>query len=185
MLGHDFNSWGVETRRGSSPPLRRTAPFHVHVHQWAAHPGPRRAVAATALSVASARPASQQSGRGESGWCLDMTSTHAAWRHVRVRFLLPGGLQHSMYTCANGLLTLDPAVPLRPQLCPWPPPGQQASGAAGVCKCTQRQPHQDDVMQPPTTPTTGKSKGRSGTPSELQGPLLSIMSHYPTTADSA
>ena len=23
MLGHDFNSWGVETRRGSIPPLRR------------------------------------------------------------------------------------------------------------------------------------------------------------------
>ena len=54
-----------------------------------------------------------------------------------------------------------------------------------VCKCTQIQPHQDDVMQPPTTPTTGKSKGRSSTPSELQGPLLSILAHYPTTADSA
>ena len=25
MLGHDFNSWGVETRRGSIPPLRRLA----------------------------------------------------------------------------------------------------------------------------------------------------------------
>ena len=41
MLGPDFNSWGVETRRGSISPLRRTAPFHVHVRQWAAHPGPR------------------------------------------------------------------------------------------------------------------------------------------------
>ena len=29
------------------------------------------------------------------------------------------------------------------------------------------------------------TKGRSGTPSELQGWLLSILAHYPTTADSA
>ena len=29
-------------------------------------------------------------GRGESGWCLDVTSTHGAWRHAGVRFLLPG-----------------------------------------------------------------------------------------------
>ena len=30
------------------------------------------------------------SGRGESGWCSDMTSTHGAWRHAGVRFLLSG-----------------------------------------------------------------------------------------------
>jgi hypothetical protein len=24
------------------------------------------------------------------GWCSDVTSTHGAWRHARVRFLLPG-----------------------------------------------------------------------------------------------
>ena len=29
--------------------------------------------------------------RGESGWCSDMTSTHGAWRHAEVQFLLPGG----------------------------------------------------------------------------------------------
>ena len=29
-------------------------------------------------------------GRGESGWCSDMTSTHGAWRHAGVRFLLFG-----------------------------------------------------------------------------------------------
>jgi hypothetical protein len=29
-------------------------------------------------------------GREESGWCSDVTSTHGAWRHARVRFLLPG-----------------------------------------------------------------------------------------------
>ena len=28
--------------------------------------------------------------RGESGWCSDMTSTHGAWRHAGVRFLLSG-----------------------------------------------------------------------------------------------
>ena len=28
--------------------------------------------------------------RGESGWCLDVTSTLGAWRHAGVRFLLPG-----------------------------------------------------------------------------------------------
>ena len=30
--------------------------------------------------------------RGESGWCLDMTSNHGAWRHAGVRFLLSGAL---------------------------------------------------------------------------------------------
>ena len=29
-------------------------------------------------------------GRGESGWCSDMTSTHGVWRHTGVRFLLSG-----------------------------------------------------------------------------------------------
>ena len=33
-------------------------------------------------------------GRGESGWCSDVTSTHGAWKHVGVRFLLPGVLGH-------------------------------------------------------------------------------------------
>ncbi len=28
--------------------------------------------------------------RGESGWCSDVTSTHGAWRHAGVRFLLSG-----------------------------------------------------------------------------------------------
>ena len=29
-------------------------------------------------------------GRGESGWCSDVTSTHGAWRHAGVRFLFSG-----------------------------------------------------------------------------------------------
>ena len=29
-------------------------------------------------------------GRGESGWCSDVTSTHGAWEHAGVRFLLSG-----------------------------------------------------------------------------------------------
>ena len=37
-------------------------------------------------------------GQGESGWCSDMTSTHGAWRHAGVRFLLPGA--HSMNHCS-------------------------------------------------------------------------------------
>jgi hypothetical protein len=28
--------------------------------------------------------------RGESGWCSDVTSTHGAWEHAGVRFLLSG-----------------------------------------------------------------------------------------------
>ena len=28
--------------------------------------------------------------QGESGWCSGVTSTHGAWRHAGVRFLLPG-----------------------------------------------------------------------------------------------
>ena len=28
--------------------------------------------------------------RSESGWCSDVTSTHGAWRHAGVRFLLSG-----------------------------------------------------------------------------------------------
>ena len=35
-------------------------------------------------------PRGKQSGRGASGWCSDMTSTHEAWRHAGVRFLLSG-----------------------------------------------------------------------------------------------
>ena len=31
-------------------------------------------------------------GRGGSGWCSDVTSTHGAWRHAGVRFLFPGVL---------------------------------------------------------------------------------------------
>jgi hypothetical protein len=56
-------------------------------------------------------------GRGESGWCSDVTSTHGAWRHAGVRFLLPGvsfvssvgthtsgeeeGLRDGQYSLAN------------------------------------------------------------------------------------
>ena len=32
-----------------------------------------------------------QKCRGDSGWCLDVTSTHGAWRQAGVRFLLRGG----------------------------------------------------------------------------------------------
>ena len=38
-------------------------------------------------------------GRGESGWCSDVTSTHGAWRHAEVRFLLPGVCQPGESLC--------------------------------------------------------------------------------------
>ena len=39
--------------------------------------------------------AKTQMGRGESGWCSDMTSTHGVWRHTGVRFLLLGDFKTS------------------------------------------------------------------------------------------
>ena len=33
----------------------------------------------------------------ESGWCLDMTSTHGTWRHAEIQFLLPGVRQRSCF----------------------------------------------------------------------------------------
>ena len=48
-------------------------------------------------------------GRGESGWCLDMTSTHGAWRHAGVQFLLLGVL--ASFLESHGLLPSPP----RPQ----------------------------------------------------------------------
>ena len=33
-----------------------------------------------------------QKCRGDSGWCLDVTSTHGAWRQAGVRFLLRGDI---------------------------------------------------------------------------------------------
>ena len=38
-----------------------------------------------------ASDARRSAGRGESGWCSDMISTHGVWRHTGVRFLLSGG----------------------------------------------------------------------------------------------
>jgi hypothetical protein len=35
--------------------------------------------------------------RGASGWCLDVTSGHGAWRHAEGRFLLPGDRSSGMY----------------------------------------------------------------------------------------
>ena len=54
-----------------------------------------------------AEPVSQ-SGRGESGRCSDMTSTHGAWRHAGVRFLLSGGC-----SCRGKVLSSLLLVPLR------------------------------------------------------------------------
>ena len=57
MLGHDFNSWGVETHRGSIPPLRRRVLR-------------RSCTVDEAVRQACIRPGNP----GESGWWADMTS---------------------------------------------------------------------------------------------------------------
>ena len=45
----------------------------------------------------------KSSGRGESGWCSDVTSTHGAWRHAGVRFLLLGDFKPSLQHHLLGL----------------------------------------------------------------------------------
>ena len=118
VLGHDFNSWGVETRRGSIPPLRRPAACHAGVSWWIACPGSRCTTAPAALRPACTcghglvggrhhhhwnMPTATltfQCGRGESGWCSDMTSTHGVWRHTGVQFLLSGAFL--MLACVFG-----------------------------------------------------------------------------------
>ena len=42
--------------------------------------------------------------RGELGWCLDMISTHGAWRHAEVQFLLPGAWQSKSYLGEMGCI---------------------------------------------------------------------------------
>ena len=42
------------------------------------------------LQLCRFRAASTPESRGESGWCSDVTSTHGAWEHAGVRFLLSG-----------------------------------------------------------------------------------------------
>ena len=53
----------------------------VHLHRLGHHRAqpPAHTQSHTALDGQSA-----QQGRGESGWCSDMTSTHGAWRHAGV-----------------------------------------------------------------------------------------------------
>ena len=57
MVGHDFNSWGVETHRGSIPPFRRRVPR-------------RSCTVDEAVRQACIRPGNP----GESGWWAVMTS---------------------------------------------------------------------------------------------------------------
>ena len=39
--------------------------------------------------------------RSESGWCSDVTSTHGAWRHAGVRFLLSGVSKMRLITLSS------------------------------------------------------------------------------------
>ena len=74
--------------------------------------------------------------RGESGWCLDMTSTHGAWRHAEVQFLLPG----ACLSCLQDLWrtnTLAVFCLLGPNtiLCH---PGHSSVGRASDCRLLQQ-----------------------------------------------
>ena len=51
--------------------------------------GPRKNDEARLVSTQTASSISFLSGRGASGWCSDVTSSHGAWRHAGIRFLLP------------------------------------------------------------------------------------------------
>ena len=49
--------------------------------------------------------------RSESGWCSDVTSTHGAWRHAGVRFLLSGVFRRAPSRFQIfALATLSPAI---------------------------------------------------------------------------
>ena len=54
------------------------------------------------------------SSRGESGWCLDWTSTPGAWRHAGAQFPLPGALFALARACVFlSLLHILSAMPSR------------------------------------------------------------------------
>ena len=88
MLGYDFNSWGVETRSGEIPPLRRCVACRVSVFGWCVYSATFvRAGGATATGrsekhrrtlahICAETPrggVTVQECQGESGWCSDMT----------------------------------------------------------------------------------------------------------------
>ena len=61
--------------------------------------------------------------RGESGWCSDVTSTHGAWRHAGVRFLLRRVVHlcclgtHALCCATHALCCASEASTSAPQLC--------------------------------------------------------------------
>ena len=77
-------------------------------------------------------PSGKQRGRGESGWCSDMTSTHGAWRHAGVRFLLSG-------ECICFDTTLWPALGL---------PSMAPMAGCGPPRTRPARPHADDAAGP-------------------------------------
>ena len=52
--------------------------------------------------------------RSESGWCSDVTSTHGAWRHAGVRFLLSGVFCARLITSTSHRLFLFQSSPAAP-----------------------------------------------------------------------
>ena len=189
MLGHDL--WGVETRRGSIPPLRRmhlrgphpeargglaklgtrggcgppqTRPVCPHAED-AAGPGTSRSgwwsrrhatpfspalLAGSGPCGGAAEACQEGSGfrcRGESGWCRDMTSTHGAWRHAGVRFLLSG-------ECICFDTTLWPALGL---------PSMAPMAGRGPPRTRPARPHADDAAGPVVSGTPCAKEARPPT----------------------
>ena len=121
MLGHDFNSWGVETRMGfdsSSPASRGLRCARVWMDA-------RRVVHCVAAALLARHalsghrslhgPTRCWHGAGAQHVSRHARSSlaeklHGAWRHAGVRFLLSGELRRAMRTCLDGR---PPSSPLR------------------------------------------------------------------------
>ena len=96
-----------------APPTTSTREWYARLWRtvWApsyrhAELGPRKEDEVRLVSTQTASSMSFLSGRGESGWCSDVTSAHGAWRHAGIRFLLPGVSAPNL-----SYLPRSPAVP--------------------------------------------------------------------------
>ena len=138
MLGHDFNSWG---KRGQCF-TGRVLPCH----SLAFLPCLREAALA-AEQRRHARKDLVSAAGGELGWCLDMTSTHGAWRHAGVRFLLSG-------ECICFDTTLWPALGL---------PSMAPMAGCGPPRTRPARPHADDAAGPVVSGTPCAKEARPPT----------------------
>jgi hypothetical protein len=111
-FGKTITHAGAQARATSMGGSPKTKPRTLHLNQNPLRAEKSVAVVAVAMAVAVAAVAVgaaavaavaavtvdgkcrfqtiQHSGRGESGWCSDMTSNHGAWRHAAAQFPLLG-----------------------------------------------------------------------------------------------